>query len=179
MGYFRKVGHVIEPHRAQIADLYRYFFLYIEPISAFYGAYYAYFQPQTYLDLTHAASSPKHGISTSVQIVLAQLANLYFLFAINEALVLRTTSDLRVWRTVLFCLLIADLGHLCSVQAAGWHIYWNVSSWNAIDWGNVAFVYIGASMRLAFLLGFGVGPSKEKAVRRSNRTKTPSRMYKS
>lgn len=169
---------MIEPHKAQVASLYRYFFLYIEPIFALIGAYYSLLDQQTYLDMTHANSSPKHGISTSTQIVLTQLSNLYFLFAINEALVLRATSDLKVWRALLFCLLIADIGHLYSVRAVGVHVYWDVFGWNAIDWGNVPFVYAGASIRLAFLLGFGVGPSKHHAVRRSTRTKTPSKRLK-
>ncbi len=178
MAGLRTIRNALEPHRAQVASIYRYFFLYIEPISALTGAYYSFFEQQTYLDLTHAASSPKNGISTATQVVLAQLANLYFLFAINEALVLRSTADLNVWRAVIFCLLIAEIGHLYSVKAVGWHIYWDVFGWNAIDWGNVAFVYAGASMRLAFLLGFGVGPSKQHAVRRGTRTKTPSKRLK-
>ncbi|KAL2055138.1 hypothetical protein ABVK25_004476 [Lepraria finkii] len=161
-------------HDAQVASVYKYFFLIIEPISALTGAYYSFYQPQTYLDLTHANSSPKQGIPTSTQVVLAQLANLYFLFAINEALVLRSTTDLKVWRAVTFCLLIADIGHLYSVKAVGWRIYWDVFDWNAIDWGNVFFVYVGASMRLSFLLGFGVGPPGQQAIRRSNRRKRPS-----
>ena len=65
---------------------------------------------------------------------------MYLLFAINEALVLRSTSDLRVWRTVLLGLLIADLGHLYSVRALGMDIYWNVLKWNKMDFGNVGFV---------------------------------------
>ena len=157
--------------RAFVAKLYRYFFLYIEPSSAIVGAYYSYGQPQTYLDLTHVASAPKTGIPISTQIILSQLSNLYILFALNEALVLRSTSDLRVWRTLLFCLLLADLGHLYSVNALGTRIYWDVTHWNAIDWGNVGFVYLGAAMRISFLLGFGVQgssnriPTRRKASR--------------
>lgn len=162
---------VVDP---PISSVYQYFFLYIEPISALTGAYYSFFQQQTYLDLTHASSAPKNGIPISTQVILAQLANLYFLFAINEALILRATSDLKVWRTVLLCLLLADIGHLYSVSAVGWHVYWHVTSWNAIDWGNVGFVYAGASMRLAFLLDFGVVQSGQQAVRRSTRRKRPS-----
>ena len=155
-------------------SVYRYFFLYIEPFSTILGAYYSSMQQQTYLDLTHATSSPQTGIPVSTQIVLMQLSILYFCFAINEALVLRASSDLRVWRTLLTCLLIADFGHLYSVKAVGWHVYWNVLGWNAIDWGNVAFVYAGATMRICFLLGLGVGPSTKSAVRRSTRRKRPS-----
>ena len=157
-----------------ISKVYKYFFLYIEPLSAFIGAYYAFFEPQTYLDLTHSISSPKQGIPVSTHIILTQLSNLYFLFALNEALVLRATSDLRVWRTVLFCLLLADLGHLYSVSALGWDIYVNFMRWNAINWGNVAFVYAGAAMRLSFLSGFRVGASGQQTTKRSVRRKKPS-----
>ncbi|KAK3681777.1 hypothetical protein B0T22DRAFT_387580 [Podospora appendiculata] len=147
--------------------VYRLFFLLIEPISALVGAYYAFYRQSEYLQLTHAASAP-HYVPRGTSIVLSQLANLYFLFAINEALVLRATSDLRVWKTVLFGLLIADFGHLYSVQQLGPQIYWSVSSWNAIDWGNIAFVYLGASLRIAFLadVGLGVGstPSKKRTA---------------
>ncbi|MCJ1230969.1 hypothetical protein MMC12_007644 [Toensbergia leucococca] len=142
----------------QIASLYRLFFLFIEPFSALVGAYFSFFQQQTYLDLTHAASAPRKGIPISTQTVLTQLSNLYVLFAFNEAFVLRSTTNLNVWRTLLFGLLIADLGHLYSSNALGSQIYWNVSSWNAMDWGNIAFVYAGASLRISFLLGFGVSP---------------------
>src|SRR5271169_228134 len=136
--------------------VYRLFFLTIEPISALVGAYFANFQPQAYLELTHASSAPQGAIPLGTQVVLTQLANLYFLFAINEALVLRSTSDLLVWRTLLFGLLVADLGHLYSVWGLGAGVYWKVHEWSAMDWGNVGFVYAGALMRIGFLCGFGV-----------------------
>lgn len=138
-----------------IPVIYRLFFLIIEPISALAGAYFAHFRQAEYLTLTHAATAPTP-IPTGTSIVLSQLANLYLLFALNEALVLRSTNSLVVWKTVLFGLLVADLGHLYSVAAVGPRVYWDVTSWNAIDWGNVPFVYLGASMRVAFLAGVGL-----------------------
>ena len=127
-----------EKNSNRVAVVYRVFFLYVEPLSALIGAYYAYFQPQTYLDLTHHPSSPQPGnIPKSTQIVLTQLANLYFLFAINEALILRSTTDIKIWRTVLLCLLLADFGHLYSVGVLGARIYWDAMSWNAIPWPGV------------------------------------------
>ena len=60
-------------------------------------------------------------------------------------LVLRSTSDLRVWKTVLVGLLIADFGHLYSVHSLGYAIYYRAWSWNAMHWGNIGFVYVGAS----------------------------------
>lgn len=137
-------------------SLCRCFFLYVEPISALIGALYASVYPDTYLDLTHAISASGTNIPISTRIVLSQLSNLYLLFALNEALVLRSTSDLRVWRTLLFCLLVADLGHLYSVRSLGTRIFWDFLHWNAIDWGNIGFVYLGAAMRISFLLGHRV-----------------------
>jgi len=141
-----------------LPSFYTAFFLFIEPISALVGAFYAHFRPLDYLQLTHAGSAPSYTstIPLSTSIVLSQLANLYLLFALNEALVLRSTSDLRVWKTVLFGLLLADFGHLYSVKGLGTEIYWNALKWNKMDWGNVGFVYAGATMRILFLTGFGL-----------------------
>ncbi|KAI0393580.1 hypothetical protein F5Y17DRAFT_431469 [Xylariaceae sp. FL0594] len=142
---------------------YRLFFLVIEPLSALVGAFYAHFRQEEYLRLTtHSSSASASSLTTGSSIALSQLANLYLFFALNEALVLRCTGDLAVWKTVLFVLLVADLGHLYSVSAHGSAIYWDFTRWNAIDWGNVPFVYLGASMRIAFLCGVGLGGGQSK-----------------
>ncbi|KAK5659760.1 hypothetical protein OQA88_971 [Cercophora sp. LCS_1] len=148
-----------------IPRIYVVFFLLIEPLSALLGAYYAHFDKVQYLTYTDAASAPSP-IPRGTSIAMSQLANLYFFFAINEALVLRSTSDLRVWKTVLFCLLIGDIGHLYTVRELGLPIYWSVWQWNPIDWGNIPFVYLGASMRIAFLANIGL-PGRAKAVKKN------------
>jgi hypothetical protein len=153
----------------KLPKFYTAFFLVIEPMSALVGAYFAHFRPLDYLQMIHAASAPSYAatIPVSTSVVLSQLANLYLLFTINEALVLRSTSDLRVWRTVLFGLLVADFGHLYSLKELGADVYWNVLKWNAGDWGNVAFVYAGATMRIMFLAGVGLNTeSGRKAAER-------------
>ena len=155
---------------------YRIFFLTIEPVSALVGASYAFLHPHTYLSLTHASSSPpvptaaspSSAVPLGTQIVLAQLANLYLLFAFNEALILRTTSDLRVWRTVLLGLLVADVGHLWSVSALGARVYWDVAGWNKMDWGNVGFVYLGICTRLCFLAGVGLPRARPRSIGRGS-----------
>jgi hypothetical protein len=142
--------------------LYRFFFLYLEPISTILGAYFAHFQPSTYLQLTHATSAPGEDatLPLSTKVVLSQLANLYFLFALNEGLVLRATRDILVWRTLLFGLLVADFGHLYSVYPLGIDKYWRFWAWNIMDWGNIAFVYAGVAMRISFLLGLGLSEQR-------------------
>jgi len=154
---------------------YTLFFLYIEPISALVGAYYAHFDPAKYLALTSFPSSSSLLSYSSPSIVtttiLSQLANLYLLFALNEALVLRSTNDLRVWRTLLFGLLMADAGHLWSVNGFGWSVYWRAWEWNEMMWGNLGFVYLGMAMRVCFLSGVGIsgnGKSRRKAFEKAN-----------
>ena len=137
---------------------YSTFFLFIEPLATLVGAVYAAFYPSAYLTYTHAASAPKLlAIPLATSIALSQLGNLYFCFALSEALVLRSTSDPKVWRAFLICLLIADFGHLATCYPLGPEVYYAVSRWNPIDWGNIAFVYAGAATRICFLTGVGMG----------------------
>ncbi|KAI1354615.1 hypothetical protein F5Y01DRAFT_273441 [Xylaria sp. FL0043] len=143
------------PRKTTLPLTYRVFFLIIEPISALVGAFYAHFRQDAYLSMTHADSATLP-VPLGTSIVMSQLANLYLLFALNEALVLRCTSDMTVWKVVLLVLLVADFGHLHSVSGHGASIYWDFTRWNAIDWGNIPFVYLGASMRIAFLCGIGL-----------------------
>jgi hypothetical protein len=144
---------------------YSAFFLYIEPVATAVGAYYAQFQQHEYMQLTYATTTAVLGVSTRESIVLTQLANMYFVFALNEALVLRATTDMRVWRMFLFGLLLADFGHLYSVHTVGWEVYYRFWTWNSIYWGNLGFVYIGAAMRTAFLLRLGYRKSKVGKVK--------------
>ncbi|PNS20108.1 Tryprostatin B 6-hydroxylase [Sphaceloma murrayae] len=136
--------------------IYRLFFLYIEPVATAVGAYYAQFDQTAYLSMTvPSLTSNLLGPSKVESIVLTQLANMYFVFALNEALVLRATSSRQVWRTLLLSLLIADLGHVYSVHTMGLATYWRFWEWNAMYWGNLGFVYVGALLRTCFLLDVG------------------------
>ncbi|KAL5529898.1 hypothetical protein ACEPAF_6155 [Sanghuangporus sanghuang] len=139
---------------------YRLFFLYIEPISALLGAMYA-ARPAKYLSLltltSISSNTPAAEASSSqVRMALYQLSNLYLLFALNEHLVLSSTDSIRTWRRLLFCLLVADFGHLATMAPLGLDAYWKAWEWNTMLWGSIGFVYAGASMRLAFLFGIGI-----------------------
>ncbi|KAJ4304811.1 hypothetical protein N0V90_000339 [Kalmusia sp. IMI 367209] len=150
-----------------IPALYRIIYLYMEPVSTLVGAVYAHHFQSTYLQLTHADSAPKHSIPLGTSIVLTQLANLYLLLCINEALVLRATTDVKVWKTFLFGLLVADLGHLYSVHQVGFWVYWRFWEWNAIDLGNVPFVYLLAVSRVLFIAGVGFGGTQLEPTKQS------------
>ncbi|KAF2857919.1 hypothetical protein K470DRAFT_222420 [Piedraia hortae CBS 480.64] len=134
---------------------YRLFFLHIEPVATFAGAVVAFFSQNWYYHGSDPtlATAP---VSAREQIVANQLANMYMVFALNEALVLRATSSRRIWSVLLFGLLLADLGHLYSVHPAGPDVYWRFWDWNSLYWGHIGFVYAGASLRVAYLLGVGL-----------------------
>jgi hypothetical protein len=141
---------------APIPGFYRLVFLWIEPCSILLGALYAACFQTTYLDLTvHVPSAPDALVPLSTKIVLTQLANLYFGLAFLEASVLRATADVKVWKTFLIGLLLADFGHLYSVLPLGSHIYWAFWQWNAMDIGNIPTVCILAVTRICLLLGVG------------------------
>lgn len=133
--------------------IYTLFFLYLEPLSTLVGAYYAHFQPSEYMQMTLPSPQTLH---PREPIALTQLANLYLLFALNEALVLRATDSRAVWKAFLFGMLVADFGHVYSVKDVGMSVYWEVWRWNAMYWGNLGFVYVGATLRTCFLLGVGL-----------------------
>ncbi|KAK5989876.1 hypothetical protein PT974_08138 [Cladobotryum mycophilum] len=145
--------------------IYRIFFLVIEPISALVGAFYTHFKQPEYLQFLREEGVHTSGsISPATSVAMSQLANMYFFFALNEAIVLRSTWDMKVWKAVLFVLLVADVGHLYSMRALGPGIYYDVTNWNAGDMGNVPWVYAGAALRICFLAGIGLGerPVKER-----------------
>ncbi|KAJ6614115.1 hypothetical protein B0H10DRAFT_175773 [Mycena sp. CBHHK59/15] len=150
---------------SSIPFIYKLFFLYIEPVSALAGAFYAAFWPVEYVrDLSIPGSAFKPTLTTQNNMVLLQLANLYLLFALNEHLVLSSTESLVTWRRLLFGLLVADFGHLYSMAPLGADVFWRVGDWNAMVWGSVGFVYIGASMLMSFLAGLGLSAEKEKVA---------------
>ncbi|KAM4057173.1 NADP-dependent alcohol dehydrogenase-like protein [Hirsutella rhossiliensis] len=138
---------------------YRVFFLLIEPMSAVVGVYFSHLRQTQYLQLLHAESAPSR-VPPSTSVALSQLANMYLFFALNEALVLRSTWDLRVWRTVLAVLLIADFGHLYAMKELGLNVYYTPAGWNISHLANIPWVYAGATMRICFLAGIGLQGSK-------------------
>lgn len=145
---------------SSIPTPYRLLFLTLEPLSALLGAIYAHYLQPTYLSLLAHQPIPASSIPAHTSVVLSHLANLYLVLCLNEALVLRATADLKVWRTFLFGLLVADLGHLWGCRQLGngdGAVFWKVWEWNGIDVGNVGVVYGLAVARVCFLAGVGFG----------------------
>ena len=141
----------------RIAAAYRLLFLYAEPVGALYGALLAARAPLKYLYLV-SPDAPAY-YHPSLQVVLDQLAATYFLFAFNEAAVLRVAGNdnVRVWSAMTCGMLLCDLLHIRAAGSAlGWRSLLDPAGWRFEEW----FVMIPtcgfAAARVAFLLGIGV-----------------------
>ncbi|UKZ94704.1 uncharacterized protein TrAFT101_009557 [Trichoderma asperellum] len=132
---------------------YRALFLYFEPAAAFFGALLLHFRPEIFLN----TMSPVAKYATDNQVIYDQLFATYTLFAFNEAVILRITKDLRVWKALLVGILVCDAIHLYGSWAAlGGAVFWDVRSWRPEDWANLGSLWGQAAIRVAFLAGVGL-----------------------
>ncbi|KAI5928474.1 hypothetical protein F4810DRAFT_643835 [Camillea tinctor] len=153
------------PRQSVLPLTYRFLFLIAEPLAALACAYHAHFRQDAYLQGITTSSS-QQGVGPATSAALSQLAAQYLLAALAEALVLRSTGDLAVWRTLIAALLAADFARLYAlVGAGGWDIYWDARAWDGVGWACVPLVYVCVAARVAFLagVGFRAGSAKAKA----------------
>ena len=149
-----------------VALIYVHYFRTIEPILALVGAYLAHSSPGEFLQTMSPASFVMDDSSLSsssssqaTQLLLSTLSATYFLFALNEALVLRATRNLSVWRSVQLSYMVCDVGHLYAIYVLCPSRFWAVAAWTARDWTNLGVLWFDVSLRAAFLVGIGVGKS--------------------
>lgn len=137
----------------KIPFAYRALFLYFEPFAALFGAVLLHFRPQLFLN----TMSPIARYASDNQVIYDQLSATYTLFAFNEAVLLRVTKDLRVWKALLVGILVCDAIHLYGSWAAlGGDVFWDVRSWRAEDWANLGSLWGQGAFRVAFLAGIGL-----------------------
>lgn len=141
---------------------YRLLFLYIEPFSALLGTYINLVSPPTYL-LSLSPTATTSTYSSLTYPIYAQLAGHLLLFAWLQAVLLRSTNDLKVWKTVLAGMVLCDLLHLWgSAQVLGWSGFVNPTTWRWEEWVNFVMLYGPGGMRIAFCMGVGLGKRRVK-----------------
>ncbi|KAF3770743.1 hypothetical protein M406DRAFT_336350 [Cryphonectria parasitica EP155] len=142
---------------SQIPSIYRLWHLYIEPAAACQGAVMAARSPLLYLGVMSPAANRSH-YHPELQVVFDQLAATYFLFAFNQAVVLRVVgANLAVWRTMITGMLLCDVFHVAAtVKALGWERVLDPSVWRLFDWVNILMLLASLAIRTAFLAGVGV-----------------------
>ncbi|KAF4466084.1 hypothetical protein FALBO_7060 [Fusarium albosuccineum] len=142
-----------EFNASKIPFVYRALFLYFEPFAAFGGTLLLHFAPALFLN----TMSPTSKYAPDNQVIYDQLGATYTLFAFNEAVVLRITKDIRVWKAILIGILICDAMHLYgSWVALGGAIFWDPRAWRAEEWVNLGTLWGQAAVRVAFVAGVGL-----------------------
>jgi hypothetical protein len=135
-----------------IPFIYRLWHLWLEPPIALSGVYHLHWAPEQYF--AYMPQTARY--SPASQIVYNQLAASYLFFAVVEGLVLRSTYDLRVWRAVVFALLLCDAGHLyvawLEMGTRGFLCAW---LWRSHDAATMTSLILPFVLRIAFLSNAG------------------------
>ena len=148
-----------------IAFAYRFLFLYIEPLGAFFGTIVNIFDPLRYLQsLSPTATASTY--SPLTQPIYDQLAGHLLFFSWSQAFVLRSTDDVRVWKGILFGMFLCDVLHLfASYRVLGHEVFFNPSLWRWEEWVNFIMLYGPGGLRLAFCAGLGSRSEEHKTIK--------------
>lgn len=90
------------------------------------------------------------------QVIFDQVAACYFLFGWIEAVVLRSTNDLKVWKAVLLGILICDVLRLYGAWLAMGSLFWDLGAYRGEDWITIGSLIGLVVARTAFLMGMGL-----------------------
>ena len=146
---------------------YKFIFLYFEPFAALFGTYITLAQPIAYLQSLSPKATPAT-YSALDQPIYDQLAAHLLRFAWCQAVVLRVTTDIRVWKFVLFGMFLCDVLHLyASYQILGGDVFWDPRTWRMEEWVNFVMLYGPGTLRLGVCLGVGLGEEEERKERKT------------
>ncbi|THH09426.1 hypothetical protein EW145_g2036 [Phellinidium pouzarii] len=157
-----------------LPGLYNLLFLHIEPVStispAFLGWFYpgaAWFYSELIPPLVGGASSESEtgALDARASMAIWQLTNCYLLLGLISSLVFRAVRDAlphdpvaqeRIVGASLTALALADVTHMI-VTLVGLppDIRYNPLVWNPMTHGNISFVVVLLSARLAWFMGIG------------------------
>ncbi|KAL5319171.1 hypothetical protein ACEPPN_012220 [Leptodophora sp. 'Broadleaf-Isolate-01'] len=145
---------------ANIPIFYRIFFLYIDPLICLIGVYTYFFDHATFIE-----SGTPHSISATVadtqhlspleQFLLPALGSYALCIFGIQILLLHQFHDVKIWRIVMFSILLTDLGLSYVVYSADPLGFWDVRGWTGGDWTNNGILGAVIAIRTAFLLGIG------------------------
>lgn len=157
-----------------IHNFYRVWFTSVDPLLLAFLTYTLVFTPDVMMDslipTSMSVPNPDHAF------LFHQLAALYGFLTLMLAVLLRSTSDLKVWNIVIGAVLMIDVALLTSLYVSLDHQgRLGLVHWRAQDWFNWIITGFVAVVRVIFLAGVGVSknePSKDDTF------STPMSYYK-
>ncbi|KAI1106022.1 hypothetical protein F4804DRAFT_330767 [Jackrogersella minutella] len=128
---------------SQLPAFPRTIFTIIEPISLLAGFLGPFINPDWFiasqLDNPSSASTVPPSDANSCLVAL-QLGNAYGLLFLLGVAILQTSTELKVVRSYLVALWMADISHVgVTCWMLGYDRTLDVGSWNPVTWGNVGF----------------------------------------
>lgn len=143
--------------------LYRLIFLYVDPLLSVTGIIFPLLKPSFFMtSLAPRTTSDIYHPRTEV--VYANIAGLYFFVTFVLAIVPRISLDLKVWKTLILGIVFCDLIMLYgNARHMGWDLFTQPWLWNTMEWTNNGILVGLGVIRIAFLMGAGIG-TKEKGV---------------
>ncbi|GJN75357.1 hypothetical protein PLICBS_009456 [Purpureocillium lilacinum] len=136
------------------------FFLYLDPLTALYGAWLHLATPS----VAATAMAPSAAHDPSQAFVYRQAGGLALAVAALAAALPRLSTDLRVWRALQAALLLADAAALSGAYEAlrvGGRLG-STSTWTDDDVGVVGSYAVITLVRALFVLGVGFGAPREE-----------------
>lgn len=140
----------------QIHAFYRIWFTVIDPVVLVFTVLVYILRPSIILETSIPSSIVPYN-TMSHNPLLHQSAALYAFMAIIFGVLLRASSDIKVWKIIQFATLVVNCGLLVTM----WAILksqgrLDLSEWRDRDWFNTGFTVWVALIRIAFLGGVGV-----------------------
>lgn len=144
-----------------IHRFYRVWFTSIDPLLLALLTYTLVFTPDVMMDSlipnSMSMPNPDHAF------LFHQLAALYGFLTLMLAVLLRSTSDLKVWNIVIGAVLMIDIALLTSLYVSLDHQgRLSIVQWRSQDWFNWIITGFVAVVRVIFLAGVGVTKDKSQ-----------------
>ncbi|KAK0124187.1 hypothetical protein ONS95_009169 [Cadophora gregata] len=137
----------------EIPAFYRIFFLYIDPLVCLSGIYVLFFDHATYLTSSVPHAIPVKTIDPLTRYLLTALGSYCLCIFGIQIFLLRQFLDIKIWRIVMFSILLTDLSLLYGVYATDPKGFCDVGGWTSGDWTNNGILLTVIGIRSSFLLG--------------------------
>ncbi|KAF3099226.1 hypothetical protein TWF102_005630 [Orbilia oligospora] len=118
--------------KGQYGLIYRLLFFYLEPFSSLGGSYLTHFTPQKYFSIVIPGNTDP--ILTNTQLLSTNLASSYIHFTIIEAILLRTTNDIKGEGRVGVCVGLWEEGGLGDFWAELFTVGFEVVLFGGVGW---------------------------------------------
>jgi len=136
--------------------IYRIAFNWVEPFFATAGALQAYIFPRSLQEI----ETPSIKYSPILQPLFTQRTGAWLLLAFNDAVTLRATQDIIIWRLILAGGLFSDFFYTLSIlEDRGSAKFWDPMAWDMNDWITITLTVVPMAIKLACVAGVGFGKS--------------------